>query len=192
MPSGLLRAVTHLGAEESADSQDQSKYGNEGDVAGAADGLREGREAETGSKQIDQADQGGNTKEVHNSDSKILFHFSFFLRLWRSIVYDSFSAASVRLLTSLYTQGRKRMAVMPEKNFETSFAKATSRIQSDKYDSLDTSFVSFYRFNHPLQPTGLQHGRTVLFYIPSATYFASSTFRSSLAFNSSSILTISG
>lgn len=33
---------------------------------------------------------------------------------------------------------------------------------------------------------------TVLFYIPSATHFASSTFRSSLAFNSSSTLTISG
>ena len=53
-------------------------------------------------------------------------------------------------------------------------------------------FLQFYRFNHPLQPTGLQHDRTVLFYIPSATHFASSTFRSSLAFNSSSTLTISG
>ena len=47
-------------------------------------------------------------------------------------------------------------------------------------------FLQFYRFNHPLQPTGLQHDRTALFYIPSATHFASSTFRSSLAFNSSS------
>ena len=47
-------------------------------------------------------------------------------------------------------------------------------------------FLQFYRFNHPLQPTGLQHDRTALFYIPSATRFASSTFRSSLAFNSSS------
>ena len=53
-------------------------------------------------------------------------------------------------------------------------------------------FLQFYRFNHPLQPTGLQHDRTALFYIPSATHFASSTFRSSLAFNSSSTLTISG
>ncbi len=47
-------------------------------------------------------------------------------------------------------------------------------------------FLQLYRFNHPLQPTGLQHDRTALFYIPSATHFASSTFRSSLAFNSSS------
>ena len=53
-------------------------------------------------------------------------------------------------------------------------------------------FLQFYRFNHPPQPTGLQHDRTALFYIPSATHFASSAFRSSLAFNSSSTLTIFG
>ena len=52
--------------------------------------------------------------------------------------------------------------------------------------------LQFCRFNRPLQPTWLQHDRAVLFYTPSATHFASSTFRSSLAFNSSSTLTISG
>ena len=77
MPSGILYIAA--GLNESTNSQDQTQYANKGDVTGSADGLGENVKTEPCGKQIEQADQRNDSEEVHNSDSKILFHFHFLL-----------------------------------------------------------------------------------------------------------------
>ena len=81
--------------EEGTDSQHQSQYADKGNVGGPADDLREDCEIKTGSEQIEQANQGSKTKEVHHSDSKILFHISFLLRFQRFFLFIFRSACFI-------------------------------------------------------------------------------------------------